>query len=394
MTETNAPLESLQAETIQELVRAVGPCITLVLPPYRLGEPEQSATALLKTSLQDAARQLAARQIAEPEIRSLLEPLEDLAKDKALLAGLHGGRVIFRSPGTFRQIELAETVGLPESVVGTSLVIGAGFHIRPILTAAALPSNIYVVELTKKDVALLRCAHGRVARMELPKGTPQTLDEALAFDAPDHDLVNRSTSGPSTGSMRGVRFGTGSGRETQYAYLADFYKAVDRGVNEILRSTSAPVVLAGVGEDVAIYRSINTYPHLISRGIRPGAGGPISQIDLLRHANDIVRFDFQERTAVALAVSKERLGPARFSTNLLGILQAAAEGRVSEAYLDENAYNKGTFEGRIFGGTINWRDEDLLNVAAIETLLRGGAAYSMPSHLMPEGAVAAAILRY
>jgi len=394
MTETNTPLESLQTETVQELIRAAGPCITLMLPPYRPGEPEQPATARLKTSLQDAERQLAARKIAEPQIRSLLEHLEDLAKDKESLAGSHVGRVIFRSPGIFRQIELPETVALPESVVATSLLIGAGFHIRPILTAAALPSNIYVLELTKKDIALLRCAHGRATPVELPKGTPQTLDEALAFDAPDHDLENRSTSGPSTGSMRGVRFGTGSGRETQHSYLADFYKAVDRGVNEILRSSSAPLVLAGVGEDLAIYRSINTYPRMISRGIPPGAAGPMSELELLRHANDIVRFDFQERTTLALAVSKERLGPTRFSTNLAAILQAAVEGRVSEVYLDENAHNKGTFEGRIFGGTSNWKDEDLLNVAAIETLLRSGAAYSLPSHLMPGGAVAAAILRY
>jgi len=394
MTETKLPLEPLQSETVGELIRATGPCITLVLPPYRPGEPEQTAAALLKTSLQDAQRQLAARKIAEPQIRSLLEPLERLVSDQESLAGSHAGRVIFRSPAIFRQIELPERVELHESPAGASLVIGAGFHIRPILTAAALPGNIYVLAVTKRDVTLLRCAEGRTHRVELPKGTPQTLSDALAFDAPDHDLVNRSASGPSTGSMQGVRFGTGSGRETQHAYLADFYKAVDRGVNEILRSSQAPLLLAGVGEDVVMYRSSNTYPHLLRRNIPAGPSGPMSQIELLRHANDAVRFDFQERTALELAVSKERLGPTRFLTDLVGILQAAVEGRVSDVYLDENGQKAGAFEARLLGGTVNWRDEDLLNVAAIETLQRGGAAYSLPSHLMPEGALAAAILRY
>jgi hypothetical protein len=54
----------------------------------------------------------------------------------------------------------------------------------------------------------------------------------------------------------------------------------------------------------------------------------------------------------------------------------------------------GTFEGKIFGGRTNWHGEDLMNVAAVETLLRGGAVYSLPSHLMPRGAVAAATFRY
>ena len=51
----------------------------------------------------------------------------------------------------------------------------------------------------------------------------------MAFKQPDHDLENRSAAGSSVGSMRRIRFGTGSGRETQQTYLADLYKEVDRG---------------------------------------------------------------------------------------------------------------------------------------------------------------------
>jgi hypothetical protein len=54
----------------------------------------------------------------------------------------------------------------------------------------------------------------------------------------------------------------------------------------------------------------------------------------------------------------------------------------------------GSFASTSFGGHNNWHDEDLLNVAAVETLLRRGNVCSLPSHLMPRGAVAAATLRY
>ena len=66
---------------------------------------------------------------------------------------------------------------------------------------------------------------------------------------------------------------------------------------------------------------------------------------------------------------------------------------MSDLYLDENGQRIGTFEGKIFGGRANWHQEDLLNVAALETLLGGGAVYSLPSHSMPKGAVAAATFR-
>jgi hypothetical protein len=115
---------------------------------------------------------------------------------------------------------------------------------------------------------------------------------------------------------------------------------------------------------------------------------------ILRHTHNIALFDFQRRAALDMAISQERLAPARFSTHLAGILRAAAEGRVSDLGLDENGKCMGTFDGNVFGGHANWRDEDLLNVAAVETLLRGGAVYPLPSQLMTAGALAAAAFRY
>jgi len=194
--------------------------------------------------------------------------------------------------------------------------------------------------------------------------------------------------------MRGVQFGTGSGRETQHSYLHDFYRAIDRGVNELLGFESqAPLILAGVGEEVALYRSINTYSNLLEQGIPGSPGAALTPVQILRQAHDITVFDFQRRTALEMSELKERLAPAGISTALECILRAAAEGRVSALYLDEKGQQAGDFDGKRFGGHANWHDEDLLNVAAVETLLHGGAVYSLPSHLMT-GPVAAAAFRY
>jgi len=379
--------EPLRKELIPELVHAAGPCITLLLPPYRPGEAGEPAAAQLKTGLQEAAKKLAARKIAEPLIDALLEPLRQLSHEEESLAGSGWARVIYRSTAVFRQFDLP-VPPLP----ARACTVGDCFWIRPILASLALPPTVYVLEVTKKAVALLVCDFTGIAHVELPKGTPKTLDEALGFKAPDHDLMNRSASGPSTGAMRGVQFGTGSEREAQHAHLHDFYRLVDRGVIELLRSNHAPLILAGVEEDAAIYRSISNYPNLLEQGIHGSPGAEMTPELILRKVHDITLFDFQRRTALKMSESKERLGPGRFSTELESILQAAAEGRVSDLYLDENGQRMGTFAGKV-GGNPNWHDEDLLNVAAVETLRRGGAVYSLPSHLMA-AAVAAAAFRY
>jgi len=414
-------IEPISRKIISDLIHAASPCITVLLPPYRPGERGKPPAARLKVDLQEAAKRLAARRVAAPLIVELLDPLYELAQQEQSLGGSGLAQTICRSAEVFRQFELP----VPPSP-GEACVVGDCFWIRPAFRSLALPPKIYILELTKKSVALMVCGLNGTTRIGLPKGTPQTLEEALGFDAPDHDLINRSASGPSTGAMRGVQFGTGSGRETQHAYLHDFYRAIDRGINEFLgnpRKTEcgagqlpthsavrgapfpllpsnqataapAPLILTGVDEDMAIYRSINTYSNLLEQGIHGSPGSAMPDSQMLRHAHDIASFSGERRVALEMAISKERLGPARFSVDLKTILRVAAEKRVSDLYLDESAQRLGTFDGKIFGGSGNWHDEDLLNVAAVETLRGRGVVHSLPTHWMPRGAVAAAAFRF
>jgi hypothetical protein len=196
--------------------------------------------------------------------------------------------------------------------------------------------------------------------------------------------------------MRGIRFGTGSGRETQHTYLSDFYKAVDRGVGERLNGSNAPLVLAGVHEDTAIYRMIDTYPNLLSRGISgsPSGSTPVNENEVVEQAYWIVRSDNAEKAAARLVEMKERVSPARFSIHLEAILHAAAEGRVDSIYIDESAQRVGLFADAKHAGGSTWGEEDLLNRVAVETILNGGLAFALPNSGMPDGAAVAAVFRY
>jgi len=388
MVETKTTiLETLQLEGIQELVRPPGPCITLLLEPHRPGGQSKSMAEIIKTQLKETARKLVDRKVPASVQAELLEPIEHLADDPQLLRGSHWGRAIFRSPGLFRQFELI-------GPVRGALTVGGYFDIRPILSDLLLPPEFFVLKLSKTHVSLLRCTALRGERVALPKGVPETLEEATAFKPPDHDLENRSSAGSSASSMHAIRFGTGSGRETQRTYLADFYKAVDRGVRELLNANEAPLVLAGVDEDNALYRTSNRHPKLLAQSVTGSPDGALSELELIYQAYAIVRADCTERVLRGLVESRERVAPVRYANGLNAILRAAVEGRVASLYLDESAQMHGVFEGAKRGGRWNYGEEDLLNVAAVETILRGGAAFSLPAGRIPDGEPAAAILRY
>jgi hypothetical protein len=382
-----ATLETLRPENIAQLAASPAPCISIFLPAHRPGGATQSMAAVLKMHCQEADRQLRARGLSAAEVTELLEPLQHSTDDPDLAKGSHWGHAIFRSPELFVQLN-----GLESTLSGAT--VGGRFQIRPILAELQFPHKFYLLTLSEKRVELLSCADRKAQPVELPAGVPRSLEEALAFKPPDHDLENRSTAGSSTGSMRSVRFGTGSERENSRTYLADFFKAVDRGVREIAHVGTAPLVLAGVEEETALYRSVSTYPSLMREVIAGSPKTPFSTADLLSRAYAILRSELTARTSASLKDWRERVAPERFSTDLDTVLRAAAEGRVGWLFINETAQALGTFEGIRRNGRMNWGSEDLLNVAAVETILKRGLVYSLPSEAMPDGIAIAAVLRY
>ena len=173
------------------------------------------------------------------------------------------------------------------------------------------PRAFYILALSKEGVSLHRCAGFHADVVKLPPGIPDTLAEALALEPPDHDLENRSSAGSSVAAMRGVRFGTGSGREQQHAHLGDYYKLVDRGLQEFLREPETPLILAGVDEDTNIYRAGSNYPDLVSKSIWAARISP-EQTELLQDAYSILRTDHLERERTAVITARERTTPSRF----------------------------------------------------------------------------------
>src|SRR5579871_4812440 len=101
MTEVST-LESLRLRNIQDLLGVGGPCLTILLPPYHPGEQAKSMAALLKSDIQEGARQLRQLKLPDSAVENLLAPLHELARDPELQGGSHWGRAIFLAPGIFR----------------------------------------------------------------------------------------------------------------------------------------------------------------------------------------------------------------------------------------------------------------------------------------------------
>lgn len=343
----------LTIEKVRELVRSRGPCITIFLPAFRPGaQTLHSTVTLIRNFLQEAGR-----KVDTP----VLEPLRAMAANPKTDEGCHWARVIFRSPDVF------ETFLLREPAASQSH-IGDRFHIVPLLRELELPVEFYVLKISRKDATLFR-AQFSVQPLSLPATVPATVADFQELARRDHDLENRSSVGPSAvvGAGRRVRFGTASDEEKQVAYVADYYRAVDRALKEL----KGPLILEGVEEDTSLYHEVAAHAKLMDGSIRDGA----PEQEKIEQGYAILRAAAAERSAKFLAEASERLAPARFTTQKEAIATGAAEGRVGRLFLSPGV------------------DEETMNAAAVETIAHGGEAFCVPSAKITNGAMAAA-LRY
>lgn len=346
------------------LAAAKGPCISIFLP---LPEPLEVRTRL-KNAIRNVEKSL------KGEHGALLEPVSALA-DGASAEGRWGaGLVVFRSPDLFRYFWVRE-------FAKELVTVEDRFRIRPFLALLRTDKRFYILGLSQKQIRLLRCTDGECREAPLPASVPKSLQEASQTTRPDHAMDGRSSGGPSSGSMKGVVFGTSSDRDAKGEYLLHFFKDIDKGVQAMLKNETAPLVLAGVDSEVAMYRRVNSYPHLLEQAI-PAAFGGLKPNELHARAQEIVREHLIGPLQKAMAQFERLRNAGRMLFEVKAILNNAQDGRVAQLFLTEDAEVKGD-DG-----------SDVLNQAALETLLHGGQVFVLKPEQAPDKAPAAAVLRY
>ena len=384
-TESN----QLSLQEIKQLAATPGPCITILQPLLPAPNEARQNQARVKASIKEVERILAEKGMTAKQSQELLKPLSELIGELDF-AGDFESLAVFRSPEVFRQFQLRGPLKESVTVANHPFVL-------PLLQLLDTDRTFHILALSQKHIRLLRCTGHSSEEIPLPASVPKTLMEDVQTDQPDHNLGNKSTGGPSTGSMKGVAFTTSTDREAKDEYLHHFYKDVDRGIRQLLKDDRSPLVLAGVEYELAIYRKINSYPHLAADAVQ-GAPDGLKGGELRKRALEAARSYFEGDLNKALDQFHEQSGSARASRTMKDIVECAYDGRVAHLLIAENARYMGHFDERTRVSHSHQRplpdDEDLLNAAAIQTILHGGQVFVLPASKVPDGAPAVAVLRY
>ena len=374
--------QRLTTHILRELAESGGPCATIVLA----GKETRDTTIELNHALR-VTREECLRRGVDPA--AYLRPVEEALRDMRGETKNRGRVAVFRAPEVMMAFRVSD-------VVKPIVAIGDHFDMRTLLAVASTQMSFYVLALSQNRTRLLRCTEHSSEEVPMA-GAPVSLREAMQTRQPDHVLDNRASAGPSMGSGGGVMFGTSTDADDKDEYLLHFFAEIDKAVHEVLKGSSDPLIPAGVEHEIALYRRVNTYPHLADPGIH-GAPDGLEGGEMHRRALEFLQERMAQPGNEVPADFDKKAGTGHASTRIPDIVDAAYQGRVSRLYLQENATYMGVYDAvrQRVKHTLDPLDspEDLIDGAVRQTILHGGIARILPASAMPNGVPVCALFRY
>jgi len=367
-----------------------GPCVSIFMPTHTAGPDGQQDTLRLKNLLVQAERGLIDRGVRAPEAKKLLDPVRDLPAEHEFWEKRSRGLAVFVTEGMWSRFRVP--LLLLESVV-----VNQRFQVKPLLPLIGVNDQYFVLALSQNRVRLLEGRQFSMSELRVD-GLPRDMAQALNYDASQRPMLAHVTARNQPGKGSAVVYGMGGERELAKEDLAQYFRVIDGALREPLRDQRAPLILAGVQYLLPIYREVSGYSHLADEEL---AGNPdhLSEHELHARTWPLIRARQEQTRQEAVAKYRKLAGTGKTLDDLHRIVPAAQQGQIDSLFVDRTAHRWGLFDAATGDVTVRSSatpergDDDLLDYAAVETLLHRGVVYAVAADENP-APPAAALLRY
>ncbi|MDQ3601210.1 MAG: hypothetical protein M3408_08175 [Actinomycetota bacterium] len=356
--------------------------ISIFLPTHVLGSEVRQGPIRLKNLTAQARDDLVSTGLERAEAEAFLAPATALIEDYRFWQHQNHGLALFLDGGEPR----CYRVPLP---LAERVVVGPGFHVRPLLPVLEADGAFLVVTITADQVRL--CEASRFALVEDDAADlPRSLDEVLGEADYQNPLQASPVARPNTGSIsisQAQVYGD-SPAEWRKGRLVEFARRVAAALQQHVAANPTPIVLVADAKIGGHIKQLGTLGPLLAGVVETN---PEAMDD--RELHDAAYAVMRPRLDAARTAAAERFATlrgnrdARAVTGIDDVMTAAHQGRIDTLLLVEDE----TVGGRVAEFTAT--ADDVLEAVAVQTLQHGGAV-----HLLPEKELshppAAAILRY
>ena len=365
--------------------------VSIFLPTHIRGSEIRQDPIRLKNLATEACDELLAAGLSRAEAGTFVAPAVSLGDDYRFWQHQDQGLALFLGAGPAHRFKVP--IPLAEQVV-----VGPGFHVKPLLPVLAADGAFCVLTITAGSVRLFDASRFALVEAE-NTGLPHSLADELGEPDYENPVQASPIARPHTGSISisNAQVYGDSPAEWRKGRLIEFARRITTAAGHRLATDPLPVVLVADAEIGGHFQKLSTLGTLLAGVIE---ANPEAMDTRQLHAAAYAVM--QQRLDAGRGEARERLQALlgsqdpRATTSIDEVVRAAYQGHVDTVLLREDETVWGRYDeetGQIVRG-VSIRAQDLLEAVAVQTLQHGGAVYLLTRAEMPHPVPAAAILRY
>lgn len=363
------------ATEMQRLVAGRGSgLVSIYLQTEPDGHRSDAERIELENQASSASEKLREIGVERSAIASIEESLRDLAADDEYW------RYQARTLAIFADEDGLVSYRLPNRLPG-SLVVSDRFFVKPLLRTFTFPQAAFILAISLGGVRLIEASPNlppdRISVPELPTDVASAVGKSSIRDR-SHDR----------------RVG---GSEGQKLRMRQYARQINRALALVVGGHDLPMVLAGTEPMLSIYRSVNSYPHLIDEVI---GGNPDSRLDaeLVSEVRPILDRVYNDEIVRLQELFGARQAQGRAITELADVARAATFGAVDTLLVDIDQSIDGQIDEQTgvisAGGDAEPSVHGVTDEIARRVLLSSGRVLAVRGDDVPGSGAVAALLRY
>jgi len=362
-------------DQIERLLRARGGLlVSIYLPTSPITAEADAARIAFKNLAGEAVDRLRAAGLDSADREEIEQALDDLHDDLEFWSEQAHSLAVFADPRGLRSFRLPNRLT-------AAVQVADRYYVKPLLRTVTFPQTAFVLALAEGSVRLLEVTP------DLPTFEVRVPDlpSDAASAAGKSSITDRSPSRRLQGS---------EGRKT---LVRSYARAVDKALRAVLVGRDVPLILAAAEPIDAIFRSVNSYPHLAGRSL-PGSPEDSTDAELGEAARAVLDELYAERLRDLADQFEQRSAVGRTAVEINDLGRAATFGAVEALFVEIDTKLAGSVDEE--SGVVSLDDVEqdgdygVIDELCRRVILTGGRVLAVRAADVPGGGPAAAILRY
>lgn len=367
-------------------------CVSIYLPTHEKGHEtlDGEDSINLKTELKEVKSKLEDKGMKSDKVETFVQPIQDLIEDGDFWRHQSKGLALFLSEGLFKMYKI------PMSVDKFNYVSNE-LYLKPLMPIFNGNGLFYVLALKKDNVALYEATKYSIVELKLPEDVPSRLEDRVGYDHEQKSLQHRSGQQGDEGSA--MYHGHGEGSAEEQNELKRYFRAVDKGLHDIIHENQTPpLLLCCQDEQFALYKEVSNCENLYEKNISMNPED-LNKEELHEKAWNIIETYFIENREEKMKDFKQYHGTGKATSDLREIMKSAVQGKVDSLFIKEGEDLYGKYDlSKMEIEVEEERNPDnasLMNVLANKVFELGGDVYITEKEETPdESSKMNALLRF